>query len=556
MTIDLTDMTPEMTRELNQIVSEYRKPYTEFVDSLSEIYGKNKFWWDTPFASRNIYQCKCFENICLLRLALRHIEDERPERIIVPSRELKRAILNNATYKNVNIAVRKTGGIKAIIKRTRAFQQYALARSMQWKRREIEAISACGKASRIEAFRGKRVVLVESPRIADEIRDGQLHDRYFPGLHENTDESILFISYLCYETVEEKNRLLTVLLEGPDTACYEEFVEAADYKEAARYIKWCRKLNVGKCRFDEMDVRPLVSGAIRDGSGEYMGILMGRSLCRMVKRYEIKPIRLIDWYEGQASSNAMIRRIRAKHPDIPTIGYVNFPPDELEMEVFPSEAQLRANAVPETYAVIGEAFREMYRQYAPEAKVILAPALRFQDVFDSRAGAERTAGAKKCVLVALPYFTSEATYILSLLEGCADYINAQELEIILKNHPVNAEYSLSAYGMNAVHFKYHFVDGRYDEAVEQADLVITASSTSSFETVLHGKPVVSVCQGGLCTPMMPREWEGVHYGIAYDAADLEVLLQKFLSEGYQSLSEPNRYAVKLSKENLKQLLGG
>ena len=69
-TLDLTNLDAKYTKKLNEIATDLKGEYTEFVDVYSRKYGSHHLWWALPFSSRNIYLDETFQNICYLHLCL------------------------------------------------------------------------------------------------------------------------------------------------------------------------------------------------------------------------------------------------------------------------------------------------------------------------------------------------------------------------------------------------------------------------------------------------------------------------------------------------------
>mgnify|MGYP003295559375 CR=1 FL=1 len=103
-TLDLCNMSPELTERLNFIAKEKKKEYTEFIDELSKPHKENLYWWVTPLASRNTFLCDCFLDYCIVNLALQEIESGAYECIIVKKKSIKKAIKINSA-KSVRIMV-------------------------------------------------------------------------------------------------------------------------------------------------------------------------------------------------------------------------------------------------------------------------------------------------------------------------------------------------------------------------------------------------------------------------------------------------------------------
>lgn len=104
--LDLCNMSVENTKYLNQIFELYSKDYTRFVDELSDIFGKNLYWWMTNFASRNIFLSNAYKHICIVLVAIENIERNRGiDRILAPRADIAEVISQYIAKKDYDIKV-------------------------------------------------------------------------------------------------------------------------------------------------------------------------------------------------------------------------------------------------------------------------------------------------------------------------------------------------------------------------------------------------------------------------------------------------------------------
>ncbi len=530
MEIDLTAMTPEMTRELNRIAEQYRTPYTEFIDGLSEQFADAKFWWDTPLASRNTFICRNFLDICILRLAMNLARKGRRIKCIVRERRIRQALRDNLGVRSIPSTSSVKSGFKAKLKEkifgySWASSEYAF---YTFQRRIRKMQKWYGKGS-LETFRGRELTLVSTYRVPAEVRTGVLQDRYFSGLKENSDEDIVFLAFSVFDSEAEGKLLSDVLHASEDHICIEDWIEPDDFREVREYIRWCRKVSVPQCTFEGMDVTALVKEALRTGASNdnaMWGIVKGRALCRLVEQYGLKIKCLIDWHEGQPSSNAMIRRFRAKYPAVPTVACLPFPYEENLLSLHPSERQVASSIVPEYFTVMGRAWKKQMCQFSKDVKCVAVPSFRHQGIWDDTIEA---AMERKGILLILSYFVDCSTQLLTAFgEAIRGFDSANIGPIYIKNHPVNQGHHISDYGVSESFFlgwDIIYISGDINKALHGKKMVVLAKTTSTMEVMLSGAYTINYIPVGELSMVSLPENARQKITIAYNAEDLRDCLR-------------------------------
>lgn len=531
-------MTPDKTKELNRIAESYRKPYTEFIDGLSEIYGDSEFWWDTSLASRNTFLCECFLNVCTLRLVLDGVSRNAPEEIVVANEALRQAVLDNVKGIAVHVGNRPKG-IKAFLKQShRIRSEYAFYQF----RKHIQASQRYRRNESLADFQGREIILIGTYRVPAETRNGTFQDRYFPGLTENSDKDIVFLSMFSGVQDTEKT-LFDVIHDRNDHICIEDWVTEQDLREVRSYTRWCRSIKIRSCYFDGMDVTALVENALQTGGWDnnaMLGIARGNVLCRIVEQWGLKIKCLIDWYEGQPSSNAMIRRFRAKFPDVPTVACSPFPYEENLLSLYPSKLQMKKKIVPEYFSVMGRAWKKQVRQFSADVKCVVGPSLRHNGIWETAA---KESSERKGVLLVLPIFEDCSAQLLTAFGETIQGLDILTIgPIYIKNHPVNQGHRISDYGVSESLFSggdITYLSGDIHEALRGRKMVVLAKTTSTLEVMLSGAYTINFIPAGeLSAVSLPKEARS-KITVAYTAEDLRGCFQ--LPKAGLSTAETERF---------------
>lgn len=516
--VDLTNMTPTMTRELNEIAQAVRGDYMEFIDQLSQKYGNEEFWWDTQLASRHI-GCMCFSYFCRLVLIREMYQRGEVDEVIVDTK-----VIGDAIKQNFPIRVTLKAGKESL-------------RSRVWRIRLVQTLLNYRRfAGRARRFRedpsmrsavpkNEEVVLVSECAIPSELKNGKFSDRYFPNMMENSPQKLLFAVNMVYGKEEEAEELSAYLGGHSEFAICDCFTTKEDLAEIRRYIRWCSQFKIGECTFKGLKVTSILQQEIRNSgynSISIAGILKGNAICRMIKEQDLHVVKLIDWFEGQASSSAIVRRFRKSFPGIPTLSYINSPCGENNLGLYPIKEQYRNRAVSEVFGTQGICWESMMKRYCPEVRCVTVPSFRQLAVFQQDGLWEQK---REGILITVPYFMDVAGPLLH--DFFAAIRGQKRISVFIKNHPAKEDYRLSDYGIRAEEYKDHdiqYVTGALSDALRGKRAVIMSKTTMALEVMLTGVyTILYLARGELSNFCLPDGTEQ-YQNVACNEEELKELL--------------------------------
>lgn len=305
----------------------------------------------------------------------------------------------------------------------------------------------------------------------------------------------------------------------------------------------------------DVDVTPIINRDIIAGivSGNSVYAMLNYYTMNRMKQQGIRIDRLIGWYEGQSSSNSLFLGYNRNYPRGKSIGYVGFAADANSIQLAPSKCQRSQKAVPKKVAVIAECFGNVPRQFVADTEVIFVPGLRIQDCWKQSCEQKKHIG--KRILLALPYGQKDAKNILEWMKRKEAFFRENKIGVDIKNHPCFVNNSLHNYGIRELNCDYRFVTGSFEDAVHRVDMIITAHSTTGYETALYGKPIIFLnFASELNISCMPGEWQGTRYDVAYDPNELEVLIQKYLGAKLDRINyDDEKFFVKATNKTVARL---
>lgn len=553
--LDISQPTVEMTKRINDIAIEYRDKYVTFIDRLSKTYGSNPFWWATLLGSRDSLLCDCFYNVCLLRYIFESVSSGGVDKIILPNSDLQRTVTENVSG-SISIEIAEKATFKTAIKRNALIRNKISYFRIKKRINTIKryAGNPCEKVKR-----GERITLFTTYRILSQYSSETYKERYYQGLVDNTDKNIVFMAQCDFKSYKEGKSLAEKLKESTDTIAVEKFALHKDFALIKKYQRWCRRLKLAGELFEGMNIGSLLELAIRDGSSDFnslSGIIKGEAFARFIEETGAAVEAVYDWYEGQPSSLYMFHKLRNNHPDIPTVAYIQSPLYELNLGPIPSDIQAEQRAIPECFAVQGEAWGNMFKQYSKKSKYISAPSFRYNHVFKSVIEANDSR-EKNGVLLVLSFSKESSSQMLKAFVDALD--SDSEYKIYVKNHPLNDSLTVSDYGISketAERYKIQMVKGTMDECVKQVHVVLVTESTAVMEIELMGAYTISFIPAGkLQATGYPLD--KFEPNVAYDSDDIRNHLNKASTWTYDEsrlMEMRNACFTEVTAKSVKQFL--
>lgn len=520
--LDLVDMSAKNTKRLNEIFVENRDGYTGFVDSLSIEKSDNKYWWVTQLASRNILLSHTFYHICVVLLALECIQEDKDLSYVrVANKAIGKTIqssLKGSSRKvRIKYAYKQEVFIVYLLKKISAFFINVFN---ELKNRRIIRNNIKSNDKKIE----EEIILLETDVFSSCFKDGKYIARDFENMMDYTNENIHVLPYL-FDNVGIGIETLVQNMKECEREKFlfrENYLSLFDYLKLIRFPLYCMSLCRERKVFGLLDVTKIVNYDLVTGIDSMNSIqgLLNYSFIKNMKALGIRISSLFGWYEGQPSSIGLFMAYRKFYKEQRTMGYIGMAIDKNFISISPSKMQYEKEVVPKVLGVIGESFLEVPKQFNEEVTTVCVPSFRIKvrgDISKNEID-ER----KNTILVALPYFESEAKKILKELVKIKNFAKENNIKIHIKNHPTKCNWRLKDYGFAIDDSDILYENGSFQEALSRVDVVITSSSSSTFETILNGKKLVIFgLESKIVLTYLPKKWEKKFYEIVYSVDELK-----------------------------------
>lgn len=518
-------------------------------------------WWLSSVPSRNPYSSPLYSNLAILH----HIEikcrvdwrDGKSRQLIVQSQALKKIILKFLSQKKIaQISVVVIEDISTL-NRLAAIAKCCLGHLLRYL-----TLRFCG---------GLKPACLQIDCLIDMyVYKGWVSgDRYYAGLFDSLrsipDAKVFiapeFVSFNPSELVKQINLFKR---EFDSVLIKELFLNFSDFLKAiVNSLFGVRAVKGQQLIFCDLNVNSLIEEEIsrRCGIDQTIRGWLNFYFFRRMKEGRFSFKNIINWFENQSIDKGWNAGVNKFFPSARSIGYQAFSDMPGYFCMFPTAAEWGAGILPKELAAVGEGYKASRTRYYPDLKFSIAPAFRFQHVWQS---IEIPLSQRSTVLVALPIDLGLAKKLLreALLISDEWWLD-HGLSLKFRLHPTTP---LHALGLNE--FEISRVASKLDEAsfsvsIGSSRLMIGVFSSACLEAVARSVPVVllelSFDKFSSMPPETPAEMVA-KFGVTQD---LQIAIKSVLSLAYSQNPDTEKkiahlkslYFKKVDLNGIKAFLG-
>jgi hypothetical protein len=334
----------------------------------------------------------------------------------------------------------------------------------------------------------------------------------------------------------------------------EKYLKITDYLGMLVFPFACIRYAKERYIFKGCDISSIVR---RSFISDFTNInsLDGYIAYNFVKRLKEKNVKIgncILWYEGQPSSLGYIQGMRDFYGEVVVKGYIGGSLMEYALQLYPSQYQVERKISPDIIGVIGDGWVETACRFSENLHVESYPSFRFQQMEPSVTN--KNSDKHYRIFIVLPYFTDISTQLVEEVLIAVESFKDMEFEIIAKNHPNNAKFSIEDYTVKAKD-RIQIVTGDISELSSQSDIVINSMSSSGMEIIANGIFLITyIPKGKLVNVGIPNCVDESRYIIAYTSDDIKKGIKVASSTNRISNLDSCYFFKEVTRESIAQML--
>ena len=553
--INITKLSKDNTRYLNEINREIKKDYIEAVNRQS-IYADNKLaWYATPFGSKNTYVCNVMEVISKILLIKRITNEKNLKEIIVDDvlqKEILREILpDNIKIKCINNEIwRKIQIIKDMVN--------ILAYLSMILMHYIAYSLAKGLNKKLKKYKKEEINIIETILYRNSFDDKyKLKDRHFDTLtkKENSERNVifpiiygLFNYYTFYRRAIKSNHNIIFIQ------------DLVPLKKIILPIIWAKKnkYKMGEnFIIDEVNFIKIAEKSLRKHRFK-PSTLYGYLRYIAIKNFEDKKYKIekvIRWHENHEVDHMAVAAWRELNSPPKILGYADMFPPNNYLSPYVTDQEIKSKIYPDKMFVIGEYWRKEFNKCNTiKADILVTCSYRFN--FSSNNFMKNYNQKKltqKLLIFSLPANLEGKKQIIKILSDFENELNDAEIkdyQFLLRPHPSDA---------TKIKLKFKRLKIQIDSITEfesllsKCMLVISAASSVQLQALLSGVRAVTVSKlSKLSDCAVPVSFNGFGHDEIFDAKELVMLMRDMKNTNTIIMSdiEKEKYVSIEKKYNL------
>lgn len=412
----------------------------------------------------------------------------------------------------------------------------------------------------INFFYQKKLILIDTFLLSNFIDN----DRYYTNLTKNINEkneNIFFIPTLIFSKrpkINEFKSFFSKLRKSKRNFLIKEgIINITDIFFALNYYFRILKIKKHNLIFNGTNYSQLVYKELYSTNGYNTSIesLLNYRFIKRLSEYNIDIKYFINWWENQSLDKAYNFALNKYYKNTERIGYLGYVPRDLEMQLSPSENEIKSNVIPNTIGIIGEGYENNIKYIFDKINIKVLPALRFEHLWNNK-----IYKSNNFIFIALPMLISESYKIMEMILN-ANKLNKIELNYFIKVHPTVSEYLY----LNKYVFpkNFHFSDKTTYELIHSSRIVLSGISSICMESICIGKPTI-IIENNKCLNFnpIPKKIDSSLYKKVDNHQDLSNSINFFLNLNNEqnellkrkSTALKNYYFEKPTKNNKREML--
>jgi len=467
--------------------------FNNLIGKISESFFDRIDWWVTLPASRNTIQSPLFYRFCCIHFIIELIDTGKNiEKIIVDSPEFTRAIKRLREKKGLSFDIDGPDITLPsfplyIWKSIKKF--YAM-----WRSKRLQFQAAKNTKNLAKNLPRDSLILIDQFVFPNFITK----ERYYNGLWDNLSledkERTFFVPTLVMindEDFEDAYRKLR--------NCNRHFLIKEDYLKISDLLfslfhffrVWFIKPS--KQKIVDIDISYLIREELLSGSSFENAIdgILNYCFAKRLKENSIDLSLVIDWWEGQPMDKGWNLGFNKYFPDTLIKGYLGYAPRITELQLRPSESEVKFGVAPKRINTIGKQHSYDLESKDSPAQFETAPAFRFNHLWDNHNPKVQQYSESFKIVLALSVMENESVKICEQVIQ-SGLIENDRFKFLIKPHPTMNINTLKIRLGENWNNNLKAIEGFTPDYIRMSDLLITGMSSVGLEAVVMGVPVIIV----------------------------------------------------------------
>ncbi|MBH10185.1 MAG: hypothetical protein CMG74_07520 [Candidatus Marinimicrobia bacterium] len=548
---------------LKSISFKHKNDFNALIDRISQYHSNNLSWWIESPSTRNTLQSSLFYRFCCIYL----LKD-----LIKTGINVDKVIVDSPAMINLIKEFRRIHSIDFIIegpenKSPKLFQNFlqSIKSSIILLKKYRKKFNAANKTAFLSAKPPKDGLII----IDQFVFPGYItNDRYYNGLwDELTLEQMgktFFVPTLVMMDENEFEPAYRELRKSKKNFLIkEDYLGISDLIFSLFHIikVWFIRPHTEKVM--DINFSPLIREELlysRLHEGKVEGLLNYR-FAKSLKEQSFDLSLIIDWWEGQPMDKGWNFGFHTYFPKTEKKGYLGSVPTANNLQLFPSEIEIKHNVSPPIIATIGEEFSFEMNANNKHFKAETAPAFRFSHLWKNSRNIKKDTSEYR-ILIALSVLENESVNILNLIYD-SNLIENKNIKFILNPHPTMKFEILKAHFGKKWSSRIQKGNNPTYKEIKKADLLITGMSAVGLEAISMGVPVIVVeTMRGLSYIPIPESISKELWRICRSSKEVSKEVDSFRNRSKEalihhqelSLNIKNKYFEPVTKKSVQRFL--
>ncbi|HAZ03480.1 MAG: hypothetical protein A2W90_16625 [Bacteroidetes bacterium GWF2_42_66] len=543
MILDLTSLSTDQLRLLHNLSVKIMKDYNLFIEDIYAKTNKKLGWTVNSLFSRNPYLSDLFINILYLVFIKETLETNNEiKRIILLDNRIYRTLCKYIKQNKLNIEVKYSKKSKAVFfyGNVNPFLRNIYISFQLLLNKKL--------------YNNSKRILGDEIRLVDIFFDkamfvnGKFNDKYYHKLlnyFDNSEKSkiyylphIMNVNNLSYFISKSKEVGINVLFKH-------DYLKLQDYFYALSMPFRLRFVKEKGFLFKELDVKDLIYNDFKKNifnTSSFYGLLNYRFVMRLKLRNPENIIIFINWFENQVIDHGLNKGFNDFFPNLHTKGYQGFVVSlDYNSYLCPTKLEMKLGLLPKEIFICSKGLQNSIKRYNNDLDVRIAPAFRFEHLWNRDSTEKYKFNSEKYILVILPFVYSESIKIINEIVAIATDCLFERIIFKLKFHSdLDKDKLLSLTGKLPANIKIE--NGKIEESFNSATLIIGNTSSACTEALACGIPVIIIgSRIGLTQNPIPPEVNKLVWKLVFNKEELSEAITEFV------------FSNKLNKETVSEI---